>query len=313
MKQTFIFIFLLAINLGFSQNEKELTEKQMQIIIDSLENTMQFQKGKIELSDGNAYIEVPSGFKYLDKKQSEKVLIDYWGNMPEQAEDVLGMLFPENKGVLDNNTWAFIITYEDLGYVKDDDADDIDYDELEQDIKKDMEENNKERIKAGYEPIYFLGWAEKPYYDKQKKVLHWAKKLQFGDEETPTLNYNLRMLGRKGVFMFNAVSDINTLDEVNKNVDKVLNSITFKDGFRYADFDPDIDEVAKWTIGGLVAGKVLAKAGFFAVILKFWKLIVLGIAGLFGFRKKKQKTNIHSTQEKPENINNNISESNENE
>ena len=43
-----------------------------------------------------------------------------------------------------------------------------------------------------------------------------------------------------------------------------------------------MDEVAAWTIGGLVAGKVLAKVGFLAIIAKFGKVIFLGIAGLFG-------------------------------
>jgi uncharacterized membrane-anchored protein len=36
--------------------------------------------------------------------------------------------------------------------------------------------------------------------------------------------------------------------------------------------------VAAWTVGGLVAGKVLAKVGFFAGLLKFWKVIAIGLA-----------------------------------
>lgn len=54
----------------------------------------------------------------------------------------------------------------------------------------------------------------------------------------------------------------------------------FNDGYRYGDFNPSVDEVAGWTIGGLVAGKVLAKAGLFAVILKFWKFIAIGVVAL---------------------------------
>ncbi|MDZ4667164.1 MAG: DUF2167 domain-containing protein [bacterium] len=47
------------------------------------------------------------------------------------------------------------------------------------------------------------------------------------------------------------------------------------------------DNVAAITIGGLVAGKVLAKVGFFAIMLKFWKLLALAAAGLFGAFWKK--------------------------
>jgi uncharacterized membrane-anchored protein len=44
-----------------------------------------------------------------------------------------------------------------------------------------------------------------------------------------------------------------------------------------------VDEVAAWTVGGLVAGKVMAKAGFFVVLLKFWKVIALAVAGAGSF------------------------------
>jgi uncharacterized membrane-anchored protein len=54
-------------------------------------------------------------------------------------------------------------------------------------------------------------------------------------------------------------------------------SFSFADGSKYEQFDPDIDEVAAWTIGGLVAGKVLAKAGILALILKNIKIIGLGL------------------------------------
>ncbi len=40
--------------------------------------------------------------------------------------------------------------------------------------------------------------------------------------------------------------------------------------------------MAAWTIGGLVAGKVLAKVGFFALLLKSWKLIVIGLTAFGG-------------------------------
>jgi hypothetical protein len=61
----------------------------------------------------------------------------------------------------------------------------------------------------------------------------------------------------------------------------VLNIVQFNEGFRYADFDSKVDDVAAWTIGGLVAGKVLAKAGLFALLAKFGGkiLLVLGAAG----------------------------------
>jgi uncharacterized membrane-anchored protein len=66
-----------------------------------------------------------------------------------------------------------------------------------------------------------------------------------------------------------------------------LSSVDFKDGSKYADFDPKVDKVAAYGIGGLIAGKVLAKVGFFGFLGKFMKFIIAGILGLFYFLKKK--------------------------
>jgi len=86
------------------------------------------------------------------------------------------------------------------------------------------------------------------------------------------------VFGRKGIFMLNAIASMNELGEVKANMDKVIGSVNFNSGSKHSDFDLDVDQVAAWTIGSLVARKVLAKVGFFAVILKFWKLIAIGFA-----------------------------------
>jgi Uncharacterized membrane-anchored protein conserved in bacteria len=146
--------------------------------------------------------------------------------------------------MLEDNSWAFIITYEQMGYVEDDDADDIDYDELLETLQTDATAENEARVKEGYQTIQIVGWASKPYYDSEKKVLHWAKEIKFGDNELNTLNYNVRVLGRKGVLVLNAVSSMNELPEVQKSIVPVLSSFAYAEGSSYKDFNPDIDEVA---------------------------------------------------------------------
>jgi uncharacterized membrane-anchored protein len=97
--------------------------------------------------------------------------------------------------------------------------------------------------------------------------------------------------------MLNAIASMNELPEVQSSINNVIASVEFKDGHKYSDYIPDVDNVAAWTIGGLVAGKVLAKAGFFVVLLKFWKVIALvvtgGAAGLWKkFRGRKKDDEI---------------------
>lgn len=282
-------IFLVAVlfNATFLFAQDDST----QYLIDSLEATLVYQHGDIKFENIGT-LSVPTGFRYLNASQAQYVLQDLWGN--PQDTTVLGLIVPETKGVLANDSWAFIVTYEAMGYVKDDDADDIDYNDMLEQLKTDQIEENKLREQMGYDPIEMIGWASQPYYDKDKKVLHWAKELKFGDNEYHTLNYNVRVLGRKGVLVLNAVSGMEQLKEVQANIDPVLTSFTYAEGLKYDEFNPELDEVAAWTIGGLVAGKVLAKAGILALLLKYIKVIIIGIGaiGTAAWKWFKRKTEL---------------------
>jgi len=269
---------LIVLFAWFTVHAQEIDS--LQIRIQEIENSLTYEEGAIELESGNATLTVPQGFKYLNREQSMYVLSDLWGNPPDSS--ILGLLVPSGMGVLQSNTWVFTISFDPMGFVKDEDAGDIDYDDLLEEQQGEMEEENKNRVEQGYAPIALIGWASPPFYDKDKKILHWAKELKFGEDSLNTLNYNMRVLGRKGVFMVNAVATMTEFPDVKANIDNVIASVSFKEGHRYSDYIPDVDEVATWTIGGLVAGKLLAKAGFFALILKFWKIIAIGVAGAGG-------------------------------
>lgn len=289
MKNLTILFFFLAYVFGFSQQDslaiEELTEADILMLTDSINNSYQFEHGTIVIADGLATINVPKGFKYLDQEQSKEVLTDLWGNPPAET---LGMLFPADSPVIGKEfTYAIEITYSEEGYVDDEDAKDIDYDDLLDEMKSDMVEANKTRTAMGYETVEMVGWASEPFYDETTKKLHWAKELRFEGEDENTLNYDIRILGRKGYLSMNAISEMNQLPLVKENIGYVLNSVEFNPGSRYTDFNPDFDEVAAYGVGGLVAGKVLAKTGFFAIILKFWKFIALGAVGFFGAFKKR--------------------------
>ena len=290
MKKLFTVVLLcLSITSSFSQQaEEEFTEEQQKIYLqklDSINKSFQYDYGKISLENGLAEIDVPEGYKFLNAEQSNTVLTDLWGNPPSE---VLGLLFPKDIDPIDDNfTYAVEVTYSNDGYIEDEDAKDLDYDDLLEEMQEDTDAANPDRKKLGYPEMELVGWASKPYYDVEEKKLHWAKELRFEGVEENTLNYNIRVLGRKGYLNLNAIGTIDILPEFKNDVDEILNSVHFTEGNKYADFNPDIDEVAAYGIGGLIAGKLLAKAGFFALILKFWKIIAVAVVGAFSIFKKK--------------------------
>lgn len=296
MKQLTVLTLVILATLGLRANDEDsLTAKQEQSWRDSVEQSMKYETGQIKISDGIALLNIPQGFKFLNATQSQYVLSELWGNPPDSQ--VLGIIFPETTSPFSINSYAFIVSYQAVGYVKDADADKVHYDDLLSNMKAQDIADNEERKKMGFATLHTVGWAQEPFYDKNKKVLHWALELKGQEAEENTLNYDVRILGRKGILTMNAVADISELELVKKDIDKVLEMPRFTEGNQYGDFDSNVDEVAAWTIGGLVAGKVLAKVGVLAFVAKYLKLIIMGIVAIgalvFGFfRRKKSQDNL---------------------
>lgn len=248
------------------------------------------QKGVIKLEKAGATLDVPEAFYYLDPEDTEKVLVEVWGNPPGQK--TLGMLFPASKTPFDFDSWGVTLDYQEEGYVSDEDADEIDYDKMLATMKADTRSESEQRVTQGYGPMELIGWASRPFYDKSSHKLHWAQELNFGDEAN-TLNYNIRVLGRKGVLVLNFIAAMEQKQEIENSLDSVLALAEFDPGARYGDFNPDMDEIAAYGIGALVAGKVAAKTGFLVAALVFLKkfgviaLIAAGAIFAKVFRRKK--------------------------
>ncbi len=260
-----------------SEEPSEADQKKM---IEQLRKSFKYETGSVSLRNGTATFQVPAGFKFLDEKQAKNVVSDIWGN--PQDDDIVGILFPEKSDPLEEGSFAFVISYDEMGFVKDEDADKINYDDLLKEMQSGESEVNAMRAKQNFPSIHLVKWAANPFYDKEKKALHWAKELQFGEQKGHTLNYDIRVLGRKGILSFNAIGNIDVLEQVKPVINSVISGATFSEGNRYSDFNPSLDKVAGLTVGGLVAGKVLAKVGVFAFLLKYIKLIFIGVAALGG-------------------------------
>src|SRR5262245_56264858 len=155
------------------------------------------------------------------------------------------------------------------------------------------------RKQAGLSGVALLGWAEQPHYDREQHKLYWAEKLKFDDSAGMTLNYNVRVLGRRGHLVMKGVGGIDQLPLVAENCKQLLTVTDFVAGESYGDFDPDLDKVAAYGIGGLIAGSLAAKAGLFAKLLVLLKVaikpIIAGaivgggvISRVFGRKKQQQ-------------------------
>lgn len=246
------------------------------------------QQGDIKLPGNIATLKLPPTFRYLSPADADKVLSQAWGNPP--GTESLGMIVPANASVLSDDGWGVVITYDKDGHVKDGDADTIKYDELLKQIQDGTEEHNAERTKQGYPAMHVVGWAEPPSYDKAAHKLYWAKELHNEGAGTNTLNYNIRVLGREGVLVLNAVAAMPQLAQIRGEMKQVTAFTNFTSGNGYADFNDKTDKVAEYGLAALVAGGVAAKLGFFgkifALLLAFKKLLIVGVLAIGSFVMK---------------------------
>jgi uncharacterized membrane-anchored protein len=228
-----------------------------------------------------AQVDVPEGYKFADGKATRTLL--QAAGQPVSGKE-LGWLKPTNAH------WAVIFEFADSGYVKDDDKAKLDADKLLRDIKKGNDAANEERKRMGSPPIEVVGWETPPHYDETTHNLEWA--IRGTCEGQPLLNYNTRLLGRKGVMEVVLITDPDQLAATLPTFKNLLASYSFRSGQTYAEYRPG-DKAAKYGLAALVAGGAAvgaAKFGLFAWLAVFlkkaWVLVVGAVAAAAAFIKK---------------------------
>lgn len=192
--------------------------------------------------------------------------------------------------------WFVVIRYDEEGYVKDDEQ--IDADDLLKSLREGVDEVNTQRKEHGFQALALDGWAEPPHYDRSAHQLIWG--LIVSDPGGKSVNYNTRVLGRRGYASLNLITDPNQLAGFKSEATVLLSGTKFAAGSRYEDFDAKSDKTAEYGLAGLVAagaGLGAAKLVKIGLLAKFWKvvvaallagkkLIVVALAGIGAYLKK---------------------------
>jgi uncharacterized membrane-anchored protein len=276
----------------FSQNANREQE------VEKIEAGLNWVTGRVVLGNNLAEVNLNSNFRYLGPEDARKVIVDLWGNPPSRG-DSLGMICPADIGLSESGSWAVVFTYREDGYVKDDDAAKINYDDMLKQMQEAVQRENEDRVKQNFAKVELVGWAASPRYDHETHKLYWAKEFAFAGGTAHTLNYDVRVLGRKGVLAINAVASMSQLDAIQERMPEIISMVNFLPGNRYTDYQQGNDRVATYGLAALILGGVAAKAGLFkgliALIIagkKFIIIAAIAIGGFFArfFRQRKKPT-----------------------
>lgn len=225
---------------------------------------------------GKATLKVPEGYAFLDPAGARE-----FNRLTENPDSGID----EYVLAKDDLSWVAFFTFDPVGYVKDDEK--LEAEDLLQSVTEGTEASNEERKRNGWDAVHVTGWAFKPQYDAGLKSLEWAFRLKGEHSQGESVNYNTRLLGRRGVMQVLLVTGQDGLQASVADFKARLPGFSFNDGDRYADFRPG-DHVAEYGLAALVTGgaaAVAAKKGVFAAIgiflLKMWKLLLVAVAGGF--------------------------------
>jgi uncharacterized membrane-anchored protein len=240
----------------------------------------------------NSTFSLPADYLFTDG-DGARTLLEAMGNFTNGSEQGL-LLSPERD-------WFVVFEFSDDGYVKDDDKDQLDADKMLQAIKEGNEAANAERKRRGISPLHILGWEQPPRYNETTHNLEWATRAE--SDGGLSVNYNTRLLGRRGVMEVTLVCAPEILAATLPAYEELLGSFSYRSGETYAEFRSG-DKVAQYGLAALVLGGAAAagaKLGLFAGLLAFlkkgWKLVVVVIAGiaagigkLFGRRRATEES-----------------------
>src|SRR5467141_3102711 len=187
-----------------------------------------------------------------------------------------GVLLCPANGTTD--TWFVLFSYDESGYVRDDD------DASLESVRRGTDAGNRERKRRGWGTLTVEGWATKPFYDRATNNLTWAITAR-DSEGGRTVNHSVRLLGRGGVMHADLVTTPDHLAALVPTFNGMIGGYTYTTGHKYAEWRSG-DKVAAYGLTALVAGGAgvaLVKSG---LLVKFWKLIVIGFAALVGALKR---------------------------
>jgi len=220
-----------------------------------------------------AEIEVPDGFVFANGSDTQ-LLMEAMGNVNSGTE--VGFIAPTS---LD---WFVVFEFDKIGYVKDDEKDDLDSEAIIESIRKGTEAGNKVRRERGFPTLQIVGWEVEPHYNDLTNNLEWAIRAE-NEDGSLVLNHNTRLLGRRGVMKSTLVVDPEVFASVLPVFRSSLDGFEFKSGQTYAEYTKG-DKIAKYGLTALVAGgagAAAAKLGLFKILGKYFKVVIVAVIAFF--------------------------------
>ena len=215
-----------------------------------------------------AQINLPEGMIFMDGRDGDK-LLQSWGNLPSEMDAIVMPV---------DASWCITFQFADIGYVKDDEKEDIDADAILKEKREAQEAANKQRVSQGLGKLEIVKWAVAPNYNPSTNNLEWAMLLK-DSQGIESINLETRLLGRRGVMNVTLLCSPEQFNDLKPVLKSTLEGFSYNKGSTYGEYKEG-DKLAEFGLLGLMG------AGGAFVIWKFWKPICAGLVAVgIGIKK----------------------------
>ena len=211
---------------------------------------------------------------------------DFWSfGLDDGLKDFYSFYYPDPSNN-DVGIQFYGLLFNDDGYIKIDDWDQVKPDDLLNEKKENAKINNEIRKERGLETVEDVVWVEKPTLDKEYNMISYSFKVVWGNQTN--INTFVLMLGKSGYTEFEILASYENEDEFKASkqlIRHLKQNFKYNPELEYKDYKPG-DKVAAYGIAALVATslgvKGLAKAGVLMLALKkFWFILLFPFIFLF--------------------------------
>src|SRR5262245_55805252 len=182
------------------------------------------------LLGSEASISVPAGCLFTGM-DGVKTFLEVTENIPNGSER--GVVMCQSEAT--PTPWFVLFSYDESGYVKDDEGASLDADAILESVRRNTEEGNDERRRRGWGTMSVEGWVTKPFYDKATNNLTWAITAH-DDKGGRTVNHSVRLLGRGGVMHADLVTSPEELSALVPTFNNMIGGYAYSPGFKYAEW-----------------------------------------------------------------------------
>ncbi|MFT3728851.1 MAG: DUF2167 domain-containing protein [Terricaulis sp.] len=203
----------------------------------------QGRTGQITMQNGQLTLNVPHGWKFYSSEEAYAFL--QRTNSAAPSGSVLVLLARDGVNPRETNSWATVVSYDEIGYVQPESASGLTDANFEQSVRDARRTQSRP----------FEGFAVQPAFDAATPTVAWAERQAApGTGGAADLRMEKRFMGRKGVATLTTIGTADQQDAMQKANDELTPALTFAQGYRQADFQPSTDQVSTYSVPGLVTG-----------------------------------------------------------